>query len=102
MEVETELELEMEVGTRKQNRSREEREKGENKGKIGNKGLFPDRVIVGRDGVMLRRYGIRVAARICFFDRLTGMAGRSIHFLTHIGHMFGLISYPYLKSLSSC
>ena len=49
---------------------------------------------MGRDGVVLRRYGIRVVARICFFDESTGMAGRSIHFLTHIGHMFSLISVP--------
>ena len=47
VEVETELEMEMEVGTGKQNRSREEREKGENKGKIGSKGLSPDTCLVG-------------------------------------------------------
>ena len=33
----------MEAGIGKQNRSREEREKGENKRKIGIKGLSPDR-----------------------------------------------------------
>ena len=38
--------------------------------------------------MMLRRYGIRVAVRTHIFDGLTGMAGRSIHFLTPVGHVF--------------
>ena len=45
--------------------------------------------------MVLRRYGIRVAARTHFFGGSTGMAGRSIHFLTRIGHMFSLIRCPY-------
>ena len=44
--------------------------------------------------IYIYKDGIGVVARTCFFDGLTGIAGRSVQ---HIGHMFGFISQELLS-----